>query len=161
MVEENTKENIGKALGRIASGVFIVTLGKPEDRDGMLATWIGQSAFEPPIITISVKKERPILAKLALGNAFVVNVLGKKNNNIFKNFAKPYSEDVDRFAGLSVDEKDAGPVLTEAVSFMACTVIGHADAGDHVLVIGQIVDGALLNADQEPMVHFRNNGFQY
>lgn len=161
MVDENTKEGIGKALGRLASGVFIVTLGNSEERDGMLATWIGQSAFEPPIITVAVKKERPILSKLNQDNLFVVNVLGKKNNHIFKNFAKPYSPDVDRFADLSVSDKHSGPVFLDALAYMSCTVIGQMPAGDHVLVLGQVTDGALLNSDQEPMVHLRGNGFQY
>lgn len=161
MVDENTKEGIAKALGRIASGVFIVTLGNSEERDGMLATWIGQCAFEPPIITVGVKQERPILSKLNTGSLFVVNVLGKKNNHIFKNFAKPYAPDVDRFADLSVSDKHAGPVLNDALAYMSCTVIGQAPAGDHVLVLAQLMDGALLNGDQEPMVHLRSNGFQY
>ena len=160
-MEEKTKENTGKALGRIASGVFVVTLGDEQDRDGMLATWIGQCAFDPPAVTVCVKKERPILGKLSKGSKFIINVLGKKNNPLFKNFAKPFSEDFDRFNGLSVEQCDAGPILKDSVSYLACTVIGEADAGDHVVVVAQISCGSLLDSDQEPMVHLRNSGFQY
>jgi len=156
-----TKENVGSALSRIPSGVYVVTVGSGKERDGMLATWINQAAFEPPMVTVAVKKERPILAKLQVGAQFVVNVLGKKNMDIFKNFAKPHSEDLDRFAGLNVVDTSAGPQFSDAISYMNCKVVTLADAGDHVVVVAQVDDGALLRADDEPMVHLRKNGFQY
>jgi flavin reductase (DIM6/NTAB) family NADH-FMN oxidoreductase RutF len=44
---------------------------------------------------------------------------------------------------------------------MNCTVLSHADAGDHVLIVSQVDDGATLRSDDEPMVHLRKSGFQY
>jgi flavin reductase (DIM6/NTAB) family NADH-FMN oxidoreductase RutF len=161
VMSQETKESIGKALGRVASGVYIITLGNEQKRDGMLATWISQAAFEPPMINVVVKKERPILLELPLGARFVVNVLGKKNMDIFKNFAKPHVDGIDRFAGLNLSSKDAGPVLTDAIAFMSCTVMQHVDAGDHVVVLSCIDEAGLNNGSDEPMVHLRTNGFQY
>ncbi|HEY9775287.1 MAG TPA: flavin reductase family protein [Planktothrix sp.] len=154
-------ENLGKALGRVASGVYVVTLTEKSERDGMLATFIGQVAFEPPMVSIAVKRERPILPKLPAGAKFAVNVLGKKNTEIFKHFAKPFAEGVDRFAGLRVEDKPTGPVLSECVSYIGCRVISQAEAGDHIVVLAEVIEGAMLDGEQEPMVHLRKNGFQY
>jgi hypothetical protein len=33
--------------------------------------------------------------------------------------------------------------------------------GDHVLVFGEVMQGALLHEEKEPMVHLRKSGFQY
>jgi flavin reductase (DIM6/NTAB) family NADH-FMN oxidoreductase RutF len=160
---QKNKEAIGKALGRIASGVYIVTVGQGDEKDGMLATWLSQVAFEPPIVSIVVKKERPILSKLSFGSKLIVNVLGKGNMEIFKKFAKPFAsiaEGMSRFDGLSVADNSDGPVLSDSVAFLSCSVLTQTAAGDHIVVLAQVLDGALLNAD-EPMVHLRSNGFQY
>jgi flavin reductase (DIM6/NTAB) family NADH-FMN oxidoreductase RutF len=160
---ELNKESIGKALGRIASGVYIVTVGQAENREGMLATWISQVAFEPPILSVVVKRDRPILLRMAIGAPIVVNVLGKKNLDIFKNFAKPQTvgaEPLDRFAGLNVIANAAGPVLGDSVAFLTGSVLSTVESGDHVIVLVQVEGGSMLQPD-EPMVHLRSNGFQY
>ena len=95
-----------------------------------------------------------------MGQTFVVNVLSKRNLDIFKAFAKPHNE--GKFEGLVLlDQVGEGPVFKDAVSYMVAKVKSVTDASDHVLVLGEIVDGALLNGDDEPMVHLRRDGFQY
>lgn len=160
--EETKKEDTGRAIGRIATGVYVVTVNHDGDPDGMLTTWIVQSAFEPPMLSVAVKKERPILASMKKGNQFSVNVLSKKNMDIFKNFAKPYTDGLNRFDGLAIDTSIAsGPIFSECVAYMACKVHDLVEAGDHYLVIAEILTGAILHADDEPMTHLRKNGFQY
>lgn len=156
------KDSIGGALGRIASGVYVVTCREKSERDGMLATWVNQTSFEPPMVAVAVKKERHILGMMQPGHAFAVNVLAKNNREEYKNFVKPYTEGLDRFAGLNVrQDGDGAPVLSDCVAFLSCKVRDHLDAGDHVLVLGEVVEGGLLKGEEEPMVHLRRNGFQY
>ena len=156
------KEQIGRAIGRIASGVFVVTTERSGVRDGLLASWVCQAAFAPPMLSVAIKKERHILDLLGVGRQFNVNVLSKKNMDIFKNFVSPYKEGMDRFQGLAVAENStAGPVLADSIAYMGCITRTMVETGDHVVVIGEIIDGGLLNAEAEPMVHLRRNGFQY
>src|SRR5262249_52051175 len=154
------KENKGRAMGRVASGVHIVTLARDGQRDGMLTSWLGQAAFEPLMLTFSVNKSRHILQQFTPGSKCVVNVLSKSNMDVFKNFAKPYTDGLDRFADLKVEDIDFGPVLAESVAYMACKVDHVTEAGDHVLVVAEVDHGSVLNADAEPMVHLRKNGYQ-
>ncbi len=156
------KERIGRAIGRIASGVFIITLERNGERDGFMASWVGQAAFEPPMITVAIKKGRHILDLMGIGTTFTVNVLSKKNMDIFKSFVKPYAEGMDRFEGLPLmGGPKAGPVFSESIAYLDCTTRTMVEAGDHVLVVGEIFHGGMLEADQEPIVHLRSNGFQY
>ncbi len=159
---EETRENIGRAIGRIASGVYIVTFKHDGIPDGMLTTWIAQAGFEPPMLSLAVKNDRPILQTLKKGAPFVVNVLSKKNMDIFKNFAKPHTDGMNRFEGLETDmDRASAPVFTGSVAYMSCRVHEVVAAGDHHIVLGEILDGAGLNVDDEAMVHLRKNGFQY
>ncbi len=154
------KERVGPAIGRLASGVYIITVqGEDGVKDGMMATWITQAGFEPPSLVVSVNKKRDILQALSVGSKFSVNVLSKRNMDIFKAFAKPHN--AEKFDGLALKEVSSGPVFAEAVSYMSLVVKSQTEAGDHILVVGEITDGELLNGADEPMTHLRKDGFQY
>jgi len=156
------KEDLGRAIGRIATGVYVVSLERNGQRDGMLTSFLNQMAFEPPMLTLAVKKERHILNDLKDGTNFVVNVLGKANMDLFKSFAKPHVEGMDRFEGHDAAiDSNGNPYLSGAVSYLSCAVRKHIEAGDHVIILAEITGGALLNVDNEPMTHLRKNGFGY
>ena len=156
------KEQIGRALGRLASGVYVVTCNDKNESEGMLTTWIAQVAFEPPMISIAIKDGRPLLECLKEGSQLVVNILSKNSPEIFKQFAKPNLSSAERFAGLELlPEGEFGPVFSKAVSYLLCTTHKIIKAGDHNLVLAEVVGGAMLHESAEPMVHFRASGFQY
>lgn len=156
------KDAIGKALGRLASGVFVVTLVDGGRPIGMLATWVCQTSFKPPMVSVAFNKERGLLSAVTPGSALTVNILAKTNNDIFKAFAKPQTDELDRFAGLSLASSSNGcAAFADAVSYLECTVEKVVEAGDHCLAVARITGGELLNGDAEPMVHLRKSGFQY
>lgn len=162
MEKRNRQEKSGGAIGRIASGVYVVSLTRKGKCDGMLTTWVQQTSFKPPMLMIAVQNQRPILQNFLPGEKFAVNVLSKHNMDIYKSFAKPYVEGMDRFAGLRVsDQHETGPLLLDSVAYLGCSVEKIIEAGDHCLVLGEIIDGFIVNADAEPMIHLRKNGFQY
>ncbi len=159
-----SKEKIGPAIGRLASGVYIVTVDVAGKKDGMLATWITQAGFDPPSLVVSVNKQRDILRAMNVGDRFTINVLSNRNMDIFKAFAKPHND--EKFDGLSLKESlqsstSAGPVFAEAVSYIDLKVQSVTEVGDHVLVVGEVIDGELLNGQDEPMTHLRKDGFKY
>lgn len=157
-----SKEQLGRSLGRLASGVYVVTCNQQDEPEGMLTTWIAQAAFEPPFISIAIKEGRPILDCLKEGSNFAVNTLSKTNMEIFKQFAKPHLSSAERFAGLDLLPKDGfGPVFSNALSYLFCTVKTIIKTGDHNLVLALVVAGQVLQEGAEPMVHLRANGFQY
>lgn len=158
----NKLESIGKALGRITSGVYIITLERSGQRQGLLATWINQASFQPPTLTIAVNKERPALKELTAGSDFTINIISKNNMDVFKAFAKPAQTAEERFDGLKMQQScSCGPIFSEAVAYLDCRVASSMDAGDHVVLLAEVIGGAMLNADDQPMNHLRQNGFQY
>lgn len=161
-MDQEQKERVGKAIGRIASGVYIVTTERKGERDGMLASWVMQAAFDPPMISVAIKHERHLLELLGVGQQFTVNVLSKNNMDIFKNFARPYEEGLDRFQGLKINgDKEAGPIFEDSVAYLKVVTRTMVEAGDHIIVLAEIFDGGMFDGETGPMVHFRKNGFQY
>lgn len=163
---DKNKENIGLALGRIPSGIFIVTFHnhKLNESDGMLMSWIQQCSFEPPMINIGVKKERKGLDLIQEAGHFIVNIMGKNNAALISKFFKG-GLGAAKFTDMKThtSEKSKALVLEDAIAYLECKLIATTElAGDHNLFIGQIIEGNLLSASAgEPSVHLRKSGYDY
>ncbi|MFM1995615.1 MAG: Diflavin flavoprotein 1 [Planctomycetota bacterium] len=162
---------IAAALGRIPSGLFVVTWrsdsgdGATIDR-GMLASWVMQGGFVPPLVTIAVEASRDLLRTIDQCSPFVVNVLAESQRPLVARFGKPPAPGQDPFAGLRVERTPAGAAaLADAAAWLECRPLsqtggGGGPLGDHVIVLAR-VDAAGTGADEQPLVHTRRNGLRY
>lgn len=149
---------IGEAIGRIPSGVFIITAKHNGQKIGMMGSWVAQVGFEPPRITVAVHPDREIYKAIQESKTFSVNVLGNENMNLMRAFSK-YSS--DQFNGVDFAETPYGLTLNEAVAVMQCELKNIYEAGDHHLFVGEVKEGAYMNHELAPMVHIRKSGFNY
>ena len=150
------------ALGRIPSGLFILTARHGERETGMLSSWVQQCSFDPPQISVIVRRDREIMAWLTPGTAFTMNQLAEGQNSFLSHFGKGFSLDQPAFTGLNVERPaDEGPILLDALGYLLCRVTGRFAGGDHDILVGRVVGGKLNQADGKPMVHVRKNGLRY
>ena len=153
------KKQVGKALGRISSGLFIVTAKCEDKEEAVLASWVNQCSFEPPELTISLGQMRNARLLIESSEAFIVNVLGKESNNLMKHFFKSHEGSI--FEGLKTRKGIEGiRILTDAVSYLECRLSDAVVSGDHVVYFGEVVGGKMLKGG-EPIFHVRDNGFNY
>jgi len=153
---------IGVALGRIPSGLFVLTWRAGDHDRGMLASWVMQSGFEPPMITVAIGRSRELLAAVEAGTPFVVNVLAEDQRSLLARFGKPGS---DAFSGLDIERTSSGTAaFPDAAAWLECRPCtpsgGGASPGDHV-VVQAIVTAAKSAGDRQPLVHTRRNGLRY
>ncbi len=152
------KDAIGQAIGRIPSGVFIITAQRGEQKIGMMGSWVAQAGFEPPVISVAVHQDREIYKVIEETGRFSVNVLSNENMNLMKAFSRYTPE---QFNEVPHEISENGIVLTEAVAVMHCRFVGKCTLSEHHLFLGEVIDGAYLNHEQAPMVHLRKSGFNY
>ena len=70
------RDRIAPVLGRIPSGLFIVTAGDGRGREtAMLGSWVQQASFDPPMITVAVNRQRWINDWLAERPQLAVSIL--------------------------------------------------------------------------------------
>jgi flavin reductase (DIM6/NTAB) family NADH-FMN oxidoreductase RutF len=161
MNEATATESLAAALGRIPSGLFVLTARHGEHETGMLASWVQQCSFDPPQITVALNKERDVLRWLADGASFVLNVLPEGAKALVSHFGKGFALEEQAFAGLDiVRHRGPAPVLRDCHACLVCRVVGRCDAGDHVLVLARVLSGEVLN-EGKPTVHVRKNGLKY
>jgi flavin reductase (DIM6/NTAB) family NADH-FMN oxidoreductase RutF len=154
-------EDAVRALGRVPSGLFIVTAGHGDTEAAMLASWVQQCAFEPPQVAMAVRAGRPVLALLAAGAPFAVNVLAEGQHDLVKHFGKGFDPGQRPFEGLTVERPEGGaPALPGALAHIQCRVTARMAVGDHELVVGRVVGGR-VHAEGRPTVHVRKSGLHY
>lgn len=155
------KDVVGKALGKVASGLYVVTSKSGSGVAAFTASFLVQVSFDPPLIAVSMKKGRGSYDIINESGVFVVNVMGKDQMKLVGLFANPKTGGEEGLATVPNEEKNIGvPVLTDSISYLECKVYSTTEAGDHIVVLGEVVSGELLN-DNEPAVHIRKNGFSY
>ena len=161
MKDDDPQRQLAAALGRVPSGIYILTATADGVETGMLSSWVQQCSFQPPLVSVAVRREREIVALLGKDARFTLNILESSQTDMIAHFGKGFALADDAFAGLEVTRDAArGPVLAEALAYLDCRVVDRLSTGDHDLFIGQVLAGALLDEGQ-PMVHVRKNGFHY
>jgi flavin reductase (DIM6/NTAB) family NADH-FMN oxidoreductase RutF len=154
---------IGGALGRVPSGLFVISW-RSEDRDRvMLASWVMQAGFEPPMVSVAVAPSREFLGAARSGLPFVINVLAESQRSLLARFGKPIPDGEEAFGGIAMHRTADGVAMIDGVaSWLSCRMVGECVVGaaDHVVVVAR-VDAASGTAVIEPLVHIRKNGLRY
>ncbi|ASC72116.1 Diflavin flavoprotein A 1 [Halomicronema hongdechloris C2206] len=155
--------DLQKALGRISSGLYIITAKQGDISSAMVASWVSQASFEPLGFTISVAKDRAIESLMQVGDPFVLNVLEEgRHLPLMKHFLKRFPPGADRFAGVRTRLAQNGvPILADALAYLECQVATRMEMSDHWLVYCTVQDGRVSNPDGITAVHHRKVGTYY
>jgi flavin reductase (DIM6/NTAB) family NADH-FMN oxidoreductase RutF len=154
--------SINPVLGRIPSGIFILTAGTGPRATGMLSSWVMQAGFDPPMVSVAVKLGRYVCDWLTEGQPFVLNVVAQSQTSFLKHFAKGFEPGAPAFTGLDISHCARGlPILNDALGHLECEPVRHVDSGDHRIFLANVVRGRLADADALPMVHIRKSGLKY
>ena len=127
----------------------------------MLASWVMQAGFEPPMITVALGLGRPACDRLTDSQPFVLNLVGEADKVLMKHFAAGFKPAEAAFEGIQVSQSSSGvPILEAAIGHLECEPADHVDAGDHRIFLAKVVGGCLAT-DQPPWVHIRKSGGRY
>jgi flavin reductase (DIM6/NTAB) family NADH-FMN oxidoreductase RutF len=157
----NTK-TYDPVLGRVPSGIFILTIGAGPRATGMLASWVMQAGFDPPMISLAVKHGRYIGDWLTAGQPFVLNLVGESQTALLRHFSRGFEPDEPAFVGLTVSHCPRGvPILKDSLGHLECEPLRHVDSDDHRVFLAKVVRGKLNDPAGRPMVHIRKSGGNY
>ena len=149
-------------VGKIPSGLFILTVVEGEKREGFLASWIQQASFEPLVISMAVQAGRPVLGMLERSGRFCLNIVGHQNNGLMKPFWGGLKEGVNPLDQVSTRITGRGNiVLEDSMAALECELRSTAQPGDHVIVFGEVVESHIIKPEDKPMTHVRKSGAAY
>ena len=123
------------SLGRFVTGVAVVTFEAQEGPRGLTVNSFTSVSLDPPLILISIAKTSRSHERLAGGIPFTVNILGAEQEAIARYF-------ITRAGDVTVHWhlEASSPRLLGTLAHFECAPWRSYDAGDHTLVLGQVVD---------------------
>jgi flavin reductase (DIM6/NTAB) family NADH-FMN oxidoreductase RutF len=141
------------ALGRFATGVCIVTTRGSDGRPyGVTVNSFSSVSLDPPLVLFSLDRASTSFNAFVTGSHFAVNVLHREQMGLSRTFATTSDT---KFEGVSHDAWDTGaPVLAGSLAVLECDKVAVHEAGDHVIVIGQ-VRRLFCEEEGEPLLYFR------
>lgn len=156
------REGIDRVMGKVPSGIMILTIGAEANATGMLASWVMQAGFEPPMVSVAVNQSRYITDWLTDGQPFNLNLVGERHGLHLKHFGKGFEPGAPAFNGVDIVLCPRGvPILRNSLGHLQCEPTSHLDSGDHRVFLAKVIRGALYDDEQRPMVHIRNSGHHY
>lgn len=132
-------------FGRYAASVGALCAVVDGQPVGLVATSLAVGiSYDPPMITFSIRKESGTWPLLRRAPRIGVSVLSDSQASACWQIAGPADT---RFNGFDLHETDEGALfLLDAMSWFDCKVIAEVEAGDHVVVLLELIE---VGHDQE------------
>lgn len=144
-----------KALHKLSYGMYIVA----SEYQGKKAGYIGNTVFQvtssPVQIAISCHKGNDTSEVILKSRCFSVSVLQKEvSTSLIGEFGFMASSEINKFGKVKVETHATGApiVIDAAVAWLDCRVVQIVDAGSHHLILGEVIESALLS-DKEPLTY--------
>ncbi|WMY10141.1 flavin reductase family protein [Paraburkholderia phenoliruptrix] len=128
-----------RALGAFVTGVTVVTTiqadGSPR---GFTANSFTSVSLDPPLILVCIAKTASSYGVFSGTSHFAVSVLAEDQKAVSGVFA---SKAADKFAQVAWETRNTGaPVMKGAAASFDCATHEVVDAGDHIILIGRVLD---------------------
>lgn len=156
-----SKLNLKEAFSVLPQPLTIITAGdpnKPGKRGGMTAAWVSWVSVNPPLLMVAIVPARFTFHLIKEKREFAVNIVGKSlENAAYGVFGSMSGWSLDKFESGTIRMLEAksitAPVLADAIAVLECKLEKTLEAGDHVLVIGHVIDSYKLK-DEKPVVFY-------
>ena len=135
---------LDQALKKLTTGIYVVTSKQGSEINGMVASWVSQVSFSPPLIMVAIKQGRYSHGMIREGKVFAINILGKKQKKMVSVF-KGKDKAEKKFISIPYEVKRTGvPIIKDALAFLDCKLISKVTTGDHTLFIGEVLEGDVI-----------------
>lgn len=146
---------------RFPSGIFVVALPASDNCIlGIVATWVMQVSFEPPLVAVSVETGGVMAEELRRSGRFSLNLVQTGDIATAKTILK-YGPRLEEQEGREVfaASGEGLPVLGKSAGVLICKIAQIVEAGDHLLVVAEAVRGESPGTSE--MLTLRETGWKY
>lgn len=140
-------------LGHYPTGVCVITATHPAAGSvGLVVGSFGSVSLDPPLVAFYVATGSNSWPHVRECGHFCVNVLGEDQLELCMRIA---GRKQDKFHDIAHRLSEHGmPVLDGVVAYIECTIESELDAGDHVIVLGRVLN-LTTERDVGPLLFFR------
>jgi flavin reductase (DIM6/NTAB) family NADH-FMN oxidoreductase RutF len=165
-VQRTDEDIIKEAMHELPYGIYVIGTTAQGRPNGMIADWVMQVSFSPRLVAVAFERDSSSLERIRRHGFFTVNLLTQEGNGmaLAAKFVQPSnaakvrgrSEDAaaqqhDKLAGVDFrlsDRAPGCPILDDALAFIECRTHEIVEAGDHALVLGEVLWAAVQQSGE-------------
>ena len=138
-------------LGHVASGVVLITGMHGSDPAGFTCQSFFSLSLDPPLVALAPGKSSTSWPKVSSTGSICINILAADQEALARTFAR---SGADKFAGVGWSPAVNGaPRLHGALAWLDCRVHTVHDAGDHHLVVAEVIE--MDSGPGQPLLFYR------
>ena len=148
-----------QSLRMLSYGVYILSSENEGEYCVSTITWVSQASFEPPMISVCIKRNSASYEIVKKRREFILHLLGDNQKELASTFFKPTIFENEKLNGQEFSWANNLPLLKDVPAYIQCKVVEILENGDHPLFLAEVVD-AKINNDSNPL-ELRNTGWTY
>jgi len=148
-----------QSLRMFSYGVYILSSINEGEYCVSTITWASQASFEPPMISVCIKRNSASCEIVKKRGEFILHLLGDNQKQLASTFFKPTIFENEKLNGQEFSLKNNLPLLKDIPAYIQCEVVEILENGDHPLFLAEVVD-AKINNDSDPL-ELRKTGWTY
>ena len=154
------QQRFREVMASFPSGVVVLTAFGPDSLPrGLTVSAFCAVSLEPPLALACIDKTSNTLPALQQAGGFTANILAAGRELLARRMATKLTDKFDGIAWRRPESKHGGPILEEdGVGYAVCTLNETIEAGDHWILIGNVVEGD-HDASRSPMIFSRRGYF--
>ncbi|MGI8721404.1 MAG: flavin reductase family protein [Geodermatophilaceae bacterium] len=148
-----------EALGSFASGVTVLTLREDLDDIGTTVTAFMAVSADPPLVAVGLAADSYVFEALDLAGTCALSLLAADQSVLASRFAAAGRPSARLLLdGVPHDRAvhSGALVMTGGVAALDCRVHSTCAAGDHVLVVLEIMEVVYVTEDRKPLIRYRS-----
>lgn len=154
-VDAMDERKLRDALGLFPTGVAVAALRDADGTPlGVTVNSFSSVSLRPPLVSFCIARSLRSFAAFDAAGGFAVNLLTSAQAELSSRFARAGA---DKWAGVDFRPGlHGGLVIEEALASFDCRLYGKFDAGDHVILVGEVASLFAANAAESPLLYFRS-----
>ena len=148
-----------QSLRMLSYGVYILSSVNEGEYCVSTVTWVSQASFEPPMISVCIKRNSASYEIVKQRGEFILHLLGDNQKELASTFFKPTIFENEKLNGQEFSLENNLPLLKDIPAYIQCKVVEILENGDHPLFLAEVVD-AKINHDSSPL-ELRKTGWNY
>lgn len=145
-----------EAYFKITYGLYVVSSADGNKLNGYISNTVFQVTSEPVKFAIACSKNNFTTGMIQRSKVFALSALRKDtSSDLIGNFGYKTGKDIDKFSNFKYKNGITGApiLLEETLAWFECEVEQTLDVGSHMLFIGKVIDGDLLDSTGEPLTY--------
>ena len=149
-------------FGHFPYGLYAVTLAHGGNEHAMTANWVTQASFQPPMVGVAVENTSRTIGLMRDARHFVLNVFHDGQRELAAKLGRSSANTAQKLKGVKTRPAPTwgGPILADALGWLECRLVATLPAGDHTLVLGEVVGAGVEHADAHALT-LQQSGLTY